>query len=84
MYINHFVVQEQGREAIDDMNSLIVKDQNIKISLSWHNLKLPEFKDSSVNKSIIKLNSGERYIAWQWHYTNGKHVNKGVDARLNN
>lgn len=84
LYINHFVEQEQGREAINGVSGLVAKKQGSVIKQSQQIVKLSQSNNLSINESIIRLKSGEKYIAWQWYFTNGKHINKGLDARLNN
>lgn len=84
LYLNHFVNQEQGREAINGVNSLISSSEGIVTKLGKQIIKLPELDELSLNESIVKLKSGEQYIAWQWYFTNGIHTGKGFDARLNN
>jgi len=84
LYLNYFVNQEQGREAINGVNNLIAKDKGSILKQGKHIVSLGESGTLSINEFIIKLTSGERYIAWQWYYTNGKHISKGLETRLNN
>lgn len=84
LYLNYFVNQEQGREAINGVNNLIAKDKGSILKQGKQIVSLGESGSLRINEFIIKLASGERYIAWQWYYTNGKHLSKGMDARLNN
>ena len=84
LYLNYFVNQEQGREAINGMNNLIAKDKGSVLKEGKHTVSLGESGSLSINEFVVKLASGEIYIAWQWYYTNGKHLSQGMDARLNN
>lgn len=84
LYINHFVEQEQGREAINDVASLVAKEQGVVIKQGRQTIKFEQSNNLNVNESIVQLKSGEKYLTWQWYFTNGIHVSKGFDARLNN
>ena len=84
LYINHFVEQEQGREAINDVSGLVANKQGTVIKQRQQIVKLSQSSNLNINESIIRLKSGEKYIAWQWYFTNSKHLNKGLDAHLNN
>lgn len=83
LYINYFVNQEQGREAINDSNSMVTSDDKL-IAGKSHIILLPDGMELKVNESIVVLKSGEAYLAWQWYLTNGQHLNKAMDARINN
>jgi len=84
LYLNYFVDQEQGREAINGVASLVSKKQGMIQKQAQLDVKLTDSRHLSVNESIIKLKSGEQFIAWQWYFTNERHLSKGMDARLNN
>jgi len=86
LYINYFVNQEQGREAVNDVNSLVRKEDKL-IAEKQSVIELPDSKTGSalkVNEFIVRLQSGEIYLVWQWYFTNGKHLNRAMSARLNN
>ncbi len=85
LYINYFVNQEQGREAINALNGLVPSDSGDRlVAEKPHTVQLPDRGVLKVNESIVLLKSGERYLAWQWYFTNGQSFNKAMDARLNN
>ncbi|VAW98324.1 hypothetical protein MNBD_GAMMA23-60 [hydrothermal vent metagenome] len=83
LYINYFVNQEQGREAINGMNGLVAGDDKL-IAEKSHVVRLADETTLEVNESIIVLKSGEKYLVWQWYFTNGQSLNNAMDARLNN
>jgi len=83
LYINYFVHQEQGREAINDSNSLVTHDDKL-IADKPYIVKLSDGRELKVNESIVRLKSGEQYLVWQWYFTNGQYFNGSMDARLNN
>ncbi len=85
LYINYFVNQEQGREAINALNGLVTSDSGDKlVAEKPHTVQLSDGGKLKVNEFIVVLKSGERYLAWQWYFTNGQSFNKAMDARLNN
>ncbi len=83
LYINYFVNQEQGREAINDLNGLVTGKDKL-VAEKPHFVRLPDGGGLEVNESVIVLKSGEKYLAWQWYFTNGRSLSKAMDARLNN
>jgi len=84
LYINYFVEQEQGREAINDVMTLVDKEKGSILQQNQHNVKLPQNTGLMVNEAIVVLVSGEKFVTWQWYFVNGQHINKNVEARYNN
>ena len=84
LYLNYFVNQEQGREAISNLNSLVNRDSGERLlAEKLYTLTLPEERHLTVNEFVVLQKSGRQYLVWQWYYTNGEHVYNTMDARLN-
>lgn len=84
LYINHFVNQEQGREAINGVSNLVDSKKGEILNQTRRLVVINNSTQMYVNELIIQLKNRKKYIAWQWYYTNGKHLTKSLDARLNN
>jgi len=84
LYINYFSEQEQGREAINGLNQLVDKKKGKVVHQTQHTINLSEQFSFKVNESIVQLNSGQKYITWQWYFTNALHTGDAVEARYNN
>ncbi len=84
LYINYFIRQGQGHEAIDGLNRLVREDQGSIIQSQRRLVELSLSEKVSVNESIVRLKKGELFIIWQWYFTNGLHISNSMDARYNN
>lgn len=84
LYINYFVNQRQGHEAVAGGYSIVNEENGSVILLRPDTVELSPSVKIAVNESVVKLKSGETYVVWQWYFTNGQHVVAAMDARYNN
>ena len=85
LYLNYFLHQEQGREAINNLNSLIDSKKGSVISKGIvNNISITSVEKLSINEQVIVLKNNYRYVAWQWYFTNGKHSASTMETRINN